>query len=115
MADETLNALVTEAMFRALDEKKREELIKTALATLITPRTQGYGQQTTTPIQDAFDMAIHAVARDIVAKMIKTDEAQDAIRKIASAAFEKMLIDKERLATEMANAMVQAIVKAGNY
>jgi hypothetical protein len=115
MADETLNALVTEAMFRALDEKKREEMIKAALATLVTSRQQGYGRRTTTPIQDAFEIAIQAIAQDVVREMCKTDKAQDAIREVVGAAFEKMLTDKDRLATEMASAMVKAITKAGNY
>lgn len=116
MPDDTLNALVTEAMFRALDEKKREELIKTALATLVKPTQQGnYGGRTTTPIQDAFESAIRAAAYDIVREMCKTDEAQDAIREVVGEAFTKMLTDKDRLATEMASAMVSAITKAGNY
>jgi hypothetical protein len=116
MPDDTLNALVTEAMFRALDEKKREELIKEALKTLITPVQRGsYHGPATSPIQDAFHDAINAVARDVVREMCKSDEAQDAIREVVGTAFEKMLIDKERLATEMASAMVAAITKAGNY
>jgi hypothetical protein len=113
MPDETLNALVTEAMFRALDEKKREELIKAALEALIKPVQQGgCGSRMTTPIQDAFERAIREVAHNIVCEMCKTDEAQDAIREVV---FEKMLTDKDRLASEMTSAMIAAITKAGNY
>jgi len=116
MPDETLNALVTEAMFRALDEKKREELIKAALEALVKPVKQGgYGSRMTTPIQDAFESAIREVAHNIVCAMCKTDEAQDAIRGVVGAAFEKMLTDKDRLASEMTSAMIAAITKAGNY
>lgn len=113
MADETLNALVTEAMFRALDEKKREELIKGALATLITPKQGPYGSRvSSTPIQDAFDYAIHSMAREMVITMIKTPEAQEAISKVVTAAFHKMVEDTDRLAAAMATAMVDAFTKA---
>lgn len=112
MADEMLNALVTEAMFRALDEKKREELIKSALAALVKPSTGGYGHRSTTPIEDAFERAIREVAYDVVRELCKTKEALRAIEAVATEAFKKMLTDKDRLATSMADAIVVALGKA---
>lgn len=40
--DGTVKALVTEALFKAIDEKKRDELIKSALGALMEKNTRGY-------------------------------------------------------------------------
>jgi len=115
--DTAMKALVIEAMYKALDDKKREELIKIALESLVAPKQSGgYGySQGKTEIQLAFELAVSDLAREIVREMIATDAIRQRVRELATAAFEKMLTNRDALANEMASALVSAITKAGNY
>lgn len=107
-----LKALVLEAMMKSLDEKKREELLRGALETLITPVGRNvYGARATSPLEDAFDHAISGLARTIVREMLDTDEVKDRVRAIAQTAFQKMASDQERIATAMADALVTAMTR----
>jgi hypothetical protein len=110
--DTALQALVTEAMFRALDEKKRDALVKSALATLVAPTSGGYGQAAESPLQKAFALGVREVANAVIAEMMNTEEIRVRVREIAAAAFEKMLTNKDNLAIEMAGAMIAALTKA---
>jgi len=115
--DTTMKALVVEAMYKALDDKKKEELIRAALAALVAPKQSGtYGySQGKTEIHLAFEGAVLDLAREVVREMIATDEIRARMRELAAAAFEKMLTNRDALANEMASALVGAITKAGNY
>jgi len=114
--DTAMKALVIEAMYKALDDKKREELIKAALESLVRPKDLGgYGQRGKSDLELAFEIAVSDLAREIVREMIATDAIRQRVRELATAAFEKMLTNRDALANEMASALVAAITKAGNY
>lgn len=117
MADPTENdmmkAMVLDAMMKSLDQKKRDELIRLALEALIRPTSTGYGYgaKESSALQDAFDLAITSMARDVVKDLLGTMEVKDRIRSICVKAFEKMTLNEDRIAIEMASVISRAMVE----
>ena len=65
--------IVSAAILQTLDDEKRAALIGEAIKYLMTAkqdRGYGYGQ---TPLQEAFQSALYAVAREVVTEQIKAD------------------------------------------
>lgn len=114
MAEDTaMKALVIEAMYKSLDDAKREELIKGAIATLLTPTTSGHGVygRITSPLKDAFDMAIQQVARDLVFETVRAEgPIRERIKALCGDALGRLVLaDDNLLATELATAFVRAL------
>lgn len=105
---EAMNALVATAMMQALDQQKRDELIRRAIETLLTPASSNYGRGKS-PLQDAFDMAVQSTAREIISEMLTTENVRDQIRTMCGKAFQAMATDDGELASGMARAIVDAI------
>lgn len=111
MADEALKALVTEALYKHLDEKKREELIKSAIVTLLEPRKDNYSYGPgKSALQDAFEHAVRGVAFEIVREKIREDEALKAkVGELFAKAWAKAVEDSDALVHEMANGLVAVL------
>lgn len=113
--NEVLNALVLTAMMQALDQEKRDELFKKALATLIAPQASS-GRYGETPkpshLEEAFNSAVQTMATKIIKEMI---ESNDAIRKqvqsLCSEAVRKAFANSDELSTRMANAFTVTLLK----
>lgn len=109
---ESLQALVTEAMFKHLSEEKREELIKEALASLLEKKKVSFGHSSKTPLQEAFEQATWQAARKIVDDYITTNEKwREGMKKIIEEAFMSILDDevkRSQLVTNMASALQSA-------
>lgn len=73
----SVRELVSEALLRQLDEQKRDELLKGAIAHLITPvKGQGlYGRDEPSPLARAFNGAVEHAAQSIVRETLANDEA----------------------------------------
>ncbi len=109
MPNDALHALVATAMMQALDQAKRDELIRTALEHLITPLRSNAYQTATSPLQDAFNSAVRETARAIIEEMLTTEKVRVQIRTLAARAFEKMATDNGDLAGRMAEALAGAL------
>ncbi len=112
--DNPLNALVITAMMQALDEQKRDQLIRKALEALIAPSAPSYGSSRPDPseLETAFNLAVFNTAREVVKEMLDTDEIRAKVRDLAARAFDKMIgADTEALAESMANTFVYAMTK----
>lgn len=107
-ATDTMQALVIEAMARLLDDKKRDELIRQALAALLEKRSFGYGAASS-QIEREFQGAVTDVARTIVREIIETDELKARIRDLASKAIERALLDETTLVDRIARAFGKAL------
>lgn len=70
---EQLKSLVSEAIFKSLDEEKRNALVQGAIAHLLTPASTGYGRAKS-PIEDAFMYGVQAVATRIATEILENDE-----------------------------------------
>lgn len=113
--DNTVKALVTEAIFKSIDEKKREELIRTALASLLKGEGGGsWGDRGTTPLQQCFDAAARDVARDIVREHFTKDETFKAqVAGVVKEAIEKVWAGDKR--EQLVNAMADVIIEGMKY
>lgn len=70
--------VATAAIFDSLTQEARESIIKQAIEHLMTPQTPRYGGKT--PLQESFDQAVYAAARDVVKEHIQdSDEVRNAI------------------------------------
>lgn len=109
-SNDPLNALVLTAMMQALDQNKRDELIRKALSALITPAgAAGYGQpRPTSPLEDAFNMAVRDVARGIVTEMVNTEEIRVQIRTLCTKAVEKAMAEPDAIVDKMVSALTTA-------
>ena len=84
------------AIMQTLDEKKKDELIKGAVQFLMSKSDGRYSSKT--PLQDAFEQALHLKAREYMANFIDTDPTikeaiigliKDAVTKITTDARDK--------------------------
>ena len=114
MEAEAMKAIVVEALYKGLDEKKREELIKGALAHLIQPQGSGSGSYgtygRTSPLQDAWNMAASQVARDVVRDEVNNNpEVRGKIAEIFTKAWTKALANEDAVVDKVAEGIISAM------
>lgn len=108
--NEQMHALVSEAILRSLDEKKRDALIQATLEHLLKPNKQSY-YSNKSPIEDLFLQAAERVAREVMTEMVRSDPRITAkIRELFVAGYERMLAGGEgvlinRIADSFARAL----------
>jgi len=112
--DVAVKALVTEAIFKGLDEKKREELIKTAIASLLKEEKSHWSSGGTTPLQTAFDIAASDAAREIIREHFTKDESfRTKVAGVVKDALDRVWAGEKR--EEMVNAMGDVIIEAMRF
>jgi len=95
--NEALQALVTEAIYKHLDEKKREELIKSAITALLEIKRKSPYEPAKSTLQECFESAVNQVARAVVGEKILKDERIKAeIAKVVNEGFEKVMSGEHR-------------------
>jgi len=114
MTDDTaMKARVIEAMYKSLDDQKREHLIKNAIAALLEEKPSGHGVYgaRTSPLRDAFNDAIQQVAREVVFEQVRAPgPIRERIEKLCGDALGKLVLaDDSLLATEFATALVRTL------
>jgi len=102
-------APVVDAIYAAIDDVKKEALIKSALASLVVPKELPYGQRGKSDLERAFELEVHARSHDLVKETLARGEIHDRANKVVAAVFDKLLSDRDALAREMAFAMTSAI------
>lgn len=70
-----LSGICSAAIMQSIDESKREQMISEAISYLLTPK-RSYGSSTTSPLQEAFEMAIRRAAVSVVESEILTKDGQ---------------------------------------
>jgi hypothetical protein len=90
-----LHDVVSAAILRSLDERQREDMIKAAIASLLTPKDSYGGSRRATPLQDAFFSAMRTVAERICTETLANDAAVAVrIKALIAEALERVLVDK---------------------
>lgn len=105
--NDPLNALVVTALFQALDQQKRDELIKKALAALVEPNfdSRGYRSSGKSVLETAFITAVEQVANKIVIEMVSnSEEIRSRIRALCANAVERTFANSEDVASQMSKA-----------
>jgi hypothetical protein len=104
--------VVAAAVLQHLDQNKRDELVKAALAHLMTPQKRGtYGRESSTPLEDAFKNACALAARERVVAMFKEggslrEKLDSVVEESVKTAFEGDMRDK--LISNIAEAITSA-------
>ncbi len=114
--DAELRALVVEAMFKSLDEKKREALIKGALENLIAPtQGSGYNYDRRSALEVAYDSAVQGVAREEVEKHFRENgKIREMIQGLVIKGFEK-IVGNETAYSELVDSIARSIGHAFRY
>src|SRR6266446_10736215 len=70
-----MREIISEALLRAIDEKKRDELILAALRYLTTPqKPYGNGPMREAPLAEVFQYAVRNLAQECATKMLSDNE-----------------------------------------
>ncbi len=110
--DEHLKGLVVKTIFEGLTPEKRDELITTAVANLLSPSEYDRGKS---KVQEIFAQAVYGVARDIAKEHLQTQEVKDRIKELVELATNKALAlteIHENGKGEKENALVGKIAEA---
>lgn len=111
MENEALRALVTDALFNGIEQKKRDELLKAALSSLLEEKRNSSFGTNKSDLQRAFDEALYTVARDIVKEhIIANPKMRNQIREVVVEAFDAVMKDEHR--TELVSSIAGAIQEA---
>jgi hypothetical protein len=107
-----MSKLFQQAVLESLTPVKREEIIAQAIKKLFEPDNSSYGRKTS-PLEDIFQQASQAVARQVVAAELEKPENKAAIQAMVVEAFQKMITDtarREKAVERMADALTAALV-----
>lgn len=110
LSDDQLKSLVSEALLKSLDEKKRETLIAGAIAELLKPVASGTWSSQSN-LQRIFSDAVYAVAKkQIEDEMTTNSELASKIKDLMLEALTLVTsIRREDTITKMADAFTKGI------
>jgi hypothetical protein len=113
--DEQFKEVVGKALLDAMDQSKKDALIKDALVYLITPKGNGYNP--TSPLQESFRSAVYTVATRILEEKLTQDS--DALKQISQCvdlAFKKVTQEnRDELINNLARAIAEAFKVKDRY
>jgi hypothetical protein len=106
--------VVKEAMFNALDQAKRDELVKSALASLLKEPAGVYGGDKTTPLQNAFESEARIICRELVKEFLSGDSGEAAklregIREVVVKGWERALTRGDDIVEKIASSIAYNI------
>jgi hypothetical protein len=118
--DDQMKQLVSEAIYLQLDEKKREEVMKAAIAHLLAPTKSSdrYGGTVPgpSPLEQAFNNAIGWVAGQIAREMLEKDEAiQAQIKQLIADAVNKMMTTDRQIYIDKISQNIAAAMTKDRY
>lgn len=101
-----LSTLVAKSLLESIEPEQKELMVEQALKYLITKPNSSYAS--TSPLQDAFNSAVHQTSFSVVRDILQEEEFEEAIRNACREALMQLLKDK--------NSIKQAIVSGlANY
>ena len=106
--------VVKEAMFNALDQAKRDELVKGALAALLKEPALGYGERGASPLRDAFENEARIICRELVKEFLSGDSVEavklrEGIRDLVVRGWEKALSQGDKIVDTLADSIAYNI------
>lgn len=112
---DALQTIVAGAVLNAITGEHRDTIIKAALQYLLTPKeAPGYYGRRSSPLEDAFNLALSSAATRICLDHIeRSEEIKTKVRELAQAAFEKAFSEPEGLVRKMADALVGLMTGSG--
>jgi len=106
--------IVTKAIFDGLTEEKRAELVQGAIRSLLLApaKTQSYGRDPRSPMQEAFENAASIVAQQIARERLTADETFKAgVESMFKDVAAKLFADdvREKIVDKIADAVVTGL------
>ena len=113
---ESLKAIMSEAILRALDDATRERLIREAIAYLIAPQEPyggGFGKKRPSPLEEAYKGAVESYARRTAHEMLESDETVKAqVKGVLHEAMERAFVThREATVQRVADALAEGLWK----
>lgn len=72
---DAMQTIVSKAILEGIDADQKQAILEQAVNALIKPRTTGgYNSKPTTPLQDAFDLAVERTVNQIATEMVSGNE-----------------------------------------
>ena len=107
---QAMREATNQAILGLLTPELKDQLLVRAIASLLQPSTDAWNRGKS-PLDDAFERAVHIVARDMILAYIKDDVGiMSMLAELASEAGRKVLsADSGKLAERMADAFVASI------
>jgi hypothetical protein len=112
LPDDQMREIVSAAILQTVTVENRDALITEAIANLIAPTPSGFGgRKPISPLQEAFNGAVHDKARQLVTEMLNSDHTfSTKVNAVITEAVLKAFNDEKR--DVMINAMAHAIANA---
>lgn len=119
---QAMQIIVAKAIMDTMTTESRDALVQQAIATLITPppkdRNSYSSREPRSPLQEMFEYSVQNVARDMVATIVRDDDAFRArIRELLDAALAKAFEGErgESIINSMADVLVNGIKVKDRY
>jgi Fe2+ transport system protein B len=116
--EDQLNELIGAALLQVFTPEKRDELIKEAVKSLLSPENDkyAYGGKKISPLQRIFADASETIAKKIFIEELQNNEAFiNEIRELLTLAMSKVFADKENMAEAMGHEIRSAMLKVKDY
>jgi len=98
ITDEAMRAIVAKAIFDNMSTEMKEGLLIKAVANLIEPQKNSYGQPLPSHLQQQFTHATAVMSANIVQEMFAADPAiKERLAKVVSEALGKMFDGEDNL------------------
>ena len=106
LPDDQMREIVSAAILQTVTAENRDALITAAISSLLKPNSSGFGAKES-PLQAAFNSAIHQKAKQIVTEMLDADEQ-------IKTALENIIISaaKKAFSAEKKNDMIDSMASA---
>lgn len=113
LSSDQLRDLTSTAILQAITDQQRAALIQAALTYLLTPREGAYGRKPLSPIQEAFNLAVEGLARDLVRDELRTNPAiTEQIHALIVDAVDRLMADRAAVVDRMADSLSRALLNA---
>lgn len=109
--DQEMRTLVSKAIFDAMTEEKRTELLMKAIESLTLPEGDSYYGKKMPVLERVFKESATAVASEIIKELLQQPEWKAKIRELIVDSFERATDGpgREKLANQLGDAMAKAL------
>jgi hypothetical protein len=113
ISEDAMQQMVAKAIFETMTAEQRETLVQGAITHLLTVPLKGPHSYSSTPpkspLQEAFEMSVYKLAREMAVDMIEKDETvRTHVKTLLGDALAKLFDDdtvRERIADKMSEAL----------
>lgn len=119
--DEALKEMVAKAVFDQLTPDKRDELLQSAIVTLITERKRyPHDKAKSTPLGDLFERAVQSIAEELIKEDLKADaKFKEHLTKLYRDAWDRIFDEsddnevRQRIIDRLSTVFSEVLMKLG--